>query len=265
MIISDHGRIEATYQQVIGKDIPQIRTGPKKYALKALQDRKVYRAMKVEWKATTTEALTNFLGKARTSIHEMATSPGARKNIKELIDGIYMIFTDQIYDICDRFLPTYQFEDRARSKTKERDIEKEIEQATAHDVAVRLFKESQRGSVVPLKSRDPTKTPLEEAYAHYNGIFGTRSPSFDNDPAEVEYSFLQDEKPLEIRQLVKKVITKYPLCKSGGPDQIHTKILRVMIENVHFEHAISELFQFFMDVGTTPTIWNESTVFRRQD
>jgi hypothetical protein len=33
-----------------------------------------------------------------------------------------------------------------------------------------------------------------------------------------------------------------------------------MIENVHFEHAISELFQFFMDVGTTPTIWNESTV-----
>jgi hypothetical protein len=109
--------------------------------------------------------------------------------------------------------------------------EKEIEQASAHDVAVRLFKESQRGSVVPLKSRDPTKTPLDEAFAHYNEIFGTRSPAFDNDPEDVDYGFIQEEQSLQIKHLVKQVIMKYPLCKSGGPDQIHTKILKV-IQNV---------------------------------
>ena len=260
LIISDHGRIEATYQQAITADIPQIRPGPKKYALKALQDQKIFKAMQLAWKATTTEALTNFLGKARTSIHQMTTSPGARTNIRELIDGIYQIFTDQIYDVCDRFLPVYQFEDRARRGTKQRNLEKEIEESSTHDVAVRLFKESQRGSAVPLKSRDPAKTPLEEAYAHYNDIFGTRLPAFDKNPEVPDYSFLEEEEPLSIRRLVKKVITMYPLCKSGGPDQIHTKILRIMIENPQFENAISELFQFFMDVGTTPTIWNESTV-----
>ncbi len=185
-----------------------------------------------------------------------------RQIVREIVDGVYQIFTDQIYNICDQFLPSYEFTERVNKPTtrKPRDWEQEIAAASTHDVSVRLFKESQRGATVPLESRDPTKTPLEEAFAHYNEIFGKRLPAFDNEPDDIDYSFLEDEPPLNIKNLVKPVILRYPLCKSGGPDQIHTKILRILIGNNQFEAAVQEILGFFLHVGTTPTVWNESKV-----
>lgn len=257
-INSDHGRMKVTFIQDQEIRTESLAQPVRKYALKKLQDAKTQKALKSRWSENITVQITNLIRAAQVSIEEIASQPNSRQKIRAIADGMYAIFTDQIYGLCDEYLPQYRHTDKPK-QGKQRNYEEEIGLITQHDKAVRLFKESQRGATVDLRSRDPNKTPLEEAYNHYNGIFGTRLPEFNNEPKEVDYSFLNDD-CFDIRPMVIPVTKRYPSCKSGGPDQIHTLILKVLIQNIHFAKALQEMLQFFLTIGTTPTAWNESTV-----
>jgi hypothetical protein len=174
-----------------------------------------------------------------------------------VIDSVYSIFTDEIYHICDKYFD--QYDPQAVKTTADRTLG--IDDNSSHSQVTRAFKRSQRHIAASntVKSRDPAKTPLTEAFEHYSKVFSERAVGFEEDPEDISMDFLS-QPCFQLGSMVKQVVKSYPTAKSGGPDRIHTVLLKVLIRSERFHKNLVALYQLFIFAGVTPKSWNVSVL-----
>ena len=65
---------------------------------------------------------------------------------------------------------------------------------------------------------------------------------------------------LEINEKVKFLLSETNIYKSGGPDNIHPKLLKSLSDNENFVDAITKLFNKCLENGTLPNVWKTAIV-----
>jgi len=250
-IDSDHGRIEFQLREQLVQtnvEAPKLR-----YAFRVLNNPVIASATIAEWSDDRTLLISTLIREANV---EVRRNPN-RDTVHNLIDSVYGVFTEELYDLCDTMFLKYD----PQEVQNQPDKTMAIDDTCSHRHIIRAFKRSQRPRAVlqHIQSRDPEKAPMTEAFEHYSAMFSERSDGFDRDIDPVSIDFLNDACP-QIGGILKSVIEKYPTAKSGGPDQLHTQLFRVLIESDGFFGNLVDLFQLFLFAGVTPTAWNESSI-----
>lgn len=168
---------------------------------------------------------------------------------RTIVSELYGIFFGQIEDLCKIFLPVYVHQDRPLPKLSNQYPKS----------AIRIFKKSRRKNIL-LKSSNPLKTPLEESIELYTKLFESQS---DISEVEKNWNFtspiteqLSHVSPNEIA----KEIQKYPKSRSGGPDGLDMRVIRILSLSQSFLHVVSRLFNLFLSLSITPEQWNISNI-----
>lgn len=170
----------------------------------------------------------------------------------EDIDNIYNKFTEGIINVLDNHLGKYN----ANTIQFEPDtILAKLEKSTNPNDVQRLFKKLCRKKKVKLIPSDPDKNVFDEGKDRFKSLYN------DNDTIDDSLNYNSYNLDIKITEkMVTDVILKYPISKSGGPDQIHTRILVVLIQSFLFRLLLTKLINLFFKSCITPSAWNEASI-----
>jgi Reverse transcriptase (RNA-dependent DNA polymerase) len=127
-------------------------------------------------------------------------------------------------------------------------------------IAIQAFKNSQKNIRSFICSSRRDLSPTEDAVRHFTELYTSPDGAvIDSSP-----SLPTSPPPLDMlaafrTSFVKKLIRKYPAHKSGGPDGIHIKLLKPLV-NSNLSLHLSNLFSLCIILGITPSQWNLSLV-----
>lgn len=168
-----------------------------------------------------------------------------------LIDCSYDIFVSSLYELMDINLHSYNSVD---VKTKQDPIQlSSANPPKTVTESILKFKRSQRSLAFnnPIRSDDPTKSPLEECTTHYNNLYAS-----DEEKPQIERV---NETIFGLKfqwDLISQVTYSYPNHKSVGSDKIHVLVYKALGRSKYFQKIIQNLFQVYASTGLTPSNWS---------
>ena len=194
------------------------------------------------------------------SLFNLRTMNCSYKNMGLVLDSAYQCFTDIIHQVAISHLKMYDAT-KAHQGTSARINSWYMNNTTA----IREFKKSKkkishRNFVI---SRDASKPTSTEAYEHFCTLYES-STSMESSK-EYDLSFLDLPDDLAINFITIKefigIIENYSSSKSGGPDMIHTPLIKCLIKSNIFSQQLFRLNLFMFQIGKTPEIWNTSNIY----
>jgi hypothetical protein len=244
---SDHGRIEI---QITGKIDIVSEEKIARYAFSVLSDPTLRDIIRRDW-ILVAPMLTEVISKAHMNIHLYSTT--LRSQLQHIVDIVYDLFVNEIISICDRHLPKYDAQ-QIKSSVDRTVLDGEIRNK---DV-IRLFKRKQRAkaAATSIKSRDKSKTPMQETYLHYSRVF---KGAQDQIMTITQINLSDDINKFEPSEL-STVIQKYSTSKSGGIDGLHTILFKCLNDHESFSATLCCLYNLFYSTSVTPSAWNQSMI-----
>lgn len=244
---SDHG--------IMTLSLPDSRfsttSSPKRFSFSLLREPIIQKQARDHWTANGSRNMAAVLGRVVNGRTQMDV---------DLVDRIYDMFELELSNLCYDIFPQYSVQD-----VKSRLMTKSIDPLGASDISTsqvtRLFKRSQRldATLNPIKPRDSSSTALTEGYSHYSKLYGERDARFQEDP-KPPVRVVVDEDILLDLGTTRELILKYPVHKSGGPDNFDGRLLHCLAKSDSFLTTIMQLFNLFFRQGTTPKAWNVSLI-----
>ena len=185
-------------------------------------------------------------------------SPAERQ---EAVDCAEQMILDVVSVIAQECLGSYEV---SKARTRPDRMPSVIGKAASITDAIRLYKRGfrVRGVRVWIESRDPLKTPIQDAVDFYSEVFAQPNPAWRPENVLSEHYFAVGD--LEIGDsftpdLVRKLISGYSPSKSCGSDSVHVKILDAL-RGCHFADHLALFFRLCCVTGLTPRRWNESMI-----
>lgn len=243
---SDHGILHLEMDFSTPSSDPPIA----RYAYSALGSPEIQDAMRLQWADSDTH-LTAIIQAAMNS-----TQGASRSAARLIIEEVYQVFTDELYHLCDSFLLKYN--PRQVQITPDRTLTPP--ENASHTQVVRAFKRHQRHSGNPnvVKSRDENQSVMFECLAHYSTVFSERAQGFETDAEIPTFTPTRCSQNRFTAASIFQMIDRYPTSKSGGPDQLHAQLFRVLSKSPVFVMNLRDLFTLFNFTGITPRSWNSS-------
>jgi len=175
-----------------------------------------------------------------------------------IVDMLDSDLNEAIYTSCADAFGTYDPE-----KIKKRP-KKPLTHASTMTEAIRFWKEQHRSQIkVPLCSREPDKTPVEDVMEHFKAVFATEAehdehelPPLEEEWTESDARMLDWMRPDQVHE----AIMKYGKAKSCGYDSVHAKILQFLCQGTELSLLLSKLYQLCVCKGVTPTRWNQGHI-----
>jgi hypothetical protein len=182
-----------------------------------------------------------------------AHAPGGREHKERIVDTIEDSLALLVQHCCTVVLGAYHVgKKRASPSTLFDRLSSETDTNILFKRLWRLQTAQQQ-----LVSSQPDKTPVEDAWEHYNSRFNPHDPVPQVTPPPLPHSSdFSDELVYAFNtQRIRKIIEKYPLTKACGADGIHIAILRALTESRLCED-LSRLYNNCVAWGITPARWN---------
>ena len=137
-----------------------------------------------------------------------------------------------------------------------------------HGKAVRLFKKTQRMTLLPrncrLEASNSMISPIEEAVSHYSQLYRCMPYESPTGLAWKSKGCSNEDDPLpnpfESPLAVSWAIQHYPSGKSPGIDGIDGRVMKCLLNAPSFLVCLSRLFTLCHQSGYTPRRWNESII-----
>jgi hypothetical protein len=176
-----------------------------------------------------------------------------RNVVQGIIDGVYDCFIEGLYNLCDTFFIKY---DPEEIKTNASTLGKD---KLSNRTAIRIFKLSHRSSSTQnnIKASKEHTDVLHEAFSIYTMTYNERHKNFDEDVPAPEVKVMQGD--LTTGKEIKRVIAKYPCMKSGGLDNLDTRLFKTLLES-KFPETLARLFNLLHSISVTPAQWNISLI-----
>ncbi|CAO3670488.1 unnamed protein product [Umbelopsis ramanniana] len=178
-----------------------------------------------------------------------------------LIDTYYDIFTTLIKCCCESTLGTYVIPDQKRTVDKSIAF---LSSTHAQDLAIRLFKRSQRGAVKLMQSDSTDEDPLLNATNFYKSLYNPPNMArFSSHFYRPTPSATQTDNPLIAICTTENIqyhILKYPSAKTFGLDILHIRIFKALCSSSIFLSSMQQLFSTFLHTTLTPAAWNISQI-----
>ena len=257
---SDHGRMHlplATRTSTDGVAPRNTKKDPLRYSFGCLREPVMQNLIISEWKLVSYPRLKELISSIFMYLN-LNEKRLVRSDIQELVDNCYDTFLEELYWICDQYIPVYEPVEIKRTP----DYSLKLDNTRDSAEHIRLFKRSQRAYAAskPLQSRDSSRSAMEEAYDHYKHVYAAGQNEHTDTPplpeiscTSVLHSFLDPDE-------VSKTIRSYSTAKTGGPDRIDTRFLKCVNHSATFSDLVSDLFKLFWISGITPSNWNTSRI-----
>ena len=243
-LLSDHGIMEIEFPNMVRKQNTLGNTT--RYSLKPLNNDIFCDLFNSTWDDQFGSTLSNLTESTRRYISTSST--WNRSDIQHIIDFCYDNLILAIKNIQSDLLIKYE------PDTVRKDPYRLI--GNTQIDAVRMFKMANRAQAAMNPIRAETSSSIEqETTEHLTKIFAPTSSTFKlNDKAFIssEHGIIFSEKGIY------DSINKYSNTKAGGPDGIHIRILKVLIQSQSFLPIISSLFSLIADTTVTPKAWRQS-------
>src|SRR5208337_4611860 len=191
-------------------------TGLRRYYLKYLDDPGVVGQMLALYQCFAPgldSLLHSFLGGLG------GLQPDARQ---EAVDQTEQVLVDAVSLIAEECLGSYEVAEARRRPDR---MHLMIGKAASVADATRLYKRAFRtqGTQVWIRSRDPSRTPLQDAISFYSEVFAQPNPAWQPDNLVGDHFFAVGDveiSTLFTADLVRKLISRYPCGKSCGSDSV---------------------------------------------
>ena len=194
---------------------------------------------------------------------------------QELVDLVDMVIMTLIHQACEMFLGSYQVEQVQQCKDKTMSALRTKEHLSPLEATI-LFKRSHRASRNEnlLASRDPSKSPLEDAQMFFADIFAPphllHSETESNNNLDLAVEVM--EMHLFSWTSVSDAIWSYPSGKSPGVDSVDISIIKALMGRRYRSSILQStpsallkqltfLFKLCLYGGVTPRRWNEAIVY----
>jgi hypothetical protein len=201
-----------------------------------------------------TPRLDTTLENARTVLQQNISLPQRQRTI----DNAYNAIMDTIKTIAGKHLGAYVPQEAKRKPDRTQAFLQHC-RSGINDF-LRLFKRTRRSGVscVKIASRDPNKSPAEDARDFYEGIYQSR-PAPPPHPPRAPPNDPRDN----IRctpHFIWSFFRTYDVGKSCGKDGFHTQLARIIGQDTYFNTHIKRLFDLCTTAGVTPSDWNLSII-----
>ena len=256
---SDHGRMCLEISTSASQSEPSRRSFVElpRYSFGCLREPILQDIITNDWKHVSYPKIKEFVSKVHMHLN-LNQGESQRHDVQDLVNDAYDMFMQELYYICDTFLPTYQPSEIKKTPDLTLNLDGNLNTAEI----IRLFKRSQRAfaSSKLVESRDPSLSPIDEAHRHYQDLYSGGATDEPEPPSLPKVTCDSSMHAFLAPEEVSKAIRSYSSAKTGGPDRVDTRLLKCLNHTATFSDVISDLFKLFWVCGVTPTTWNISRI-----
>ena len=238
---------------------PSLETGdPRrqsiKYSLKDLDSPLICTTIVNTWNKYYGDRLTD-IGSQLYMLLTSQLSEQSTSTTQDLIDNVYDTFSDSINMLQSQILSPF-YPQSMRHKPASFHHKMKL------PALIQRFKATQRARHAsnPLKSSDPSLPVAEQGLLHYSNIF-QHLPFNPPTPTEFPKDLDLETSSLFNIYRIQRCIMSYSIIKTGGPDNIHTKLLKVLCHSQSFLTALESIYKCTALSGLVPSDWLNSRLY----
>ncbi len=158
--------------------------------------------------------------------------------------------------LAEEILGTYEVVEAKSYHREGEDNLEQLKRAKSQTTLAKAVERLHRQRTTIFTSPNPIQHPVDRAVDTYKDLFSTPSTAI----ADHSMDLLQDSTLINTFSVtrLRRIIKRYPSTKACGEDGLHCTILKTLAKSKLFLEDLRDIFNWFIQCGTTPACWNSS-------
>jgi Reverse transcriptase (RNA-dependent DNA polymerase) len=205
----------------------------------------------IHWDGCYAENINNLVDSSTTFLQQFQLTWEEKADI---ISRVYEPFLASIIQTASRFLMQYD----PASVLNNNDPTRILTNKSSNTRTIRAFKRSQRRRQLESQiTATNLQIPVEEeAFQKMQQLF--EGPV--TDPPQQRLQFNDDLFNITAENIT-TALKRYSNAKSGGPDKVHTRLLKCLSNAPRFIPILTKMFRLFAACSVTPVQWNSTKIY----